>query len=230
MTWLIKAAEFIGLYNCFRNLKLLIISRLTHKKFLGHFMTFEQKKAFMLSFDPVRYATMILAIQTVVRTQIKGDLAELGVFDGSTSKLIHSYAPDRKIYLFDTFGGFPDRDLKGKHDGRFKDTSIEKVKQKFGNLTNVIIKAGYFPDTTQGLENEQYAFVMLDADLFAPTLAGLQYFYPRLASGGYIFVHDYNSDESNFAVSQAVSKYFADKPEKIIEIPDEGGSILIRKS
>ena len=44
-----------------------------------------------------------------------------------------------------------------------------------------------------GLEEERYAVVSLDADLYAPTLAGLEYFVPRMSPGGAIFLHDYNS-------------------------------------
>lgn len=42
-----------------------------------------------------------------------------------------------------------------------------------------------------GLENEKFIFVNLDFDLYLPILAGLQFFYPRLAPGGVILVHDY---------------------------------------
>ena len=47
--------------------------------------------------------------------------------------------------------------------------------------------------------------------------------------GGYIFVHDFNNPESNRGVSRAVLEFLDDKPEKIIEIPDKWGSVVIRK-
>jgi O-methyltransferase len=70
---------------------------------------------------------------------------------------------------------------------------------------------------------------MLDADLFAPTLAGLTFFYQRVTPGGYIFIHDFNSPESDWAVSRAIGEFMKDKPERIVEIPDMGGSVLFRK-
>ena len=70
---------------------------------------------------------------------------------------------------------------------------------------------------------------MLDADLYKPTRAGLEFFYPRMSKGGYIFLHDYTSSESNYAVSRAADEFLADKPEKIIEIPDTWGTALFRK-
>ena len=40
----------------------------------------------------------------------------------------------------------------------------------------------------------KFSFVSLDADLYQPILSRLLYsFYPRLAPGGLIFVHDYGS-------------------------------------
>lgn len=49
-----------------------------------------------------------------------------------------------------------------------------------------------FPDTATG-EKDTYIFVNLDADLYAPTLAGLKHFYPKMCTGGVIFVHDFFS-------------------------------------
>jgi O-methyltransferase len=202
---------------------------LTHKHYLGHHWTFRQKLNFLNSFDPVRLATIQLAIETLEKDKIKGTFAELGVFRGATSRFIHACAPDRTFYLFDTFSGFPEQDLQGKKDARFKDTSIQLLRKRLGNLHNIVLRPGYFPDTAKGLENERFSLVVLDADLYDPTLAGLKFFYPRLAAGGYLFIHDYNSNESEHAVSRAVAAFFKDKPELLLEIPDEGGSVVIRK-
>ena len=40
-----------------------------------------------------------------------------------------------------------------------------------------------------------YAFVSIDADLYAPTAAALPLFWDRLSPGGVIMVHDYNSTQ-----------------------------------
>ena len=151
------------------------------------------------------------------------------MYKGFTSRFIHTLVPERTLYLFDTFEGFPGQDLGNKADRRFKDTSLEAVKENIGDLRNIVFRKGYFPATAQGLENETFAFVMLDLDLYEPTLAGLEFFYPRVGSTGYIFIHDYNSPESDHAVSKAVNKYMHDKPEHLVEIPDIAGSVIIRK-
>lgn len=183
------------------------------------------------SWDPIRYGTIALAINTIKNEKKKGHFAELGVFQGNTSKIIHQLAPEKKLYLFDTFEGFPVEFLENKGDSnRFKNTQLESVKENIGNLNNIIMRKGIFPVTTKGLESETFSFVYLDADLYKSTLEGLNFFYPRISKGGYLFIHDYhNPQESNAGVMRAVNEFMIDKIEKILEIPDVLGSIIIRK-
>jgi O-methyltransferase len=42
-------------------------------------------------------------------------------------------------------------------------------------------------------------------------------------------MHDFNNPESDRAISRAATEFLADKPERLIEIPDEWGSALFRK-
>jgi O-methyltransferase len=179
--------------------------------------------------DPVRYATLGLAVERLKREGIQGDFAELGVWRGDTSHLLHLCAPERVLHLFDTFSGFPDGFTSDKPE-RFRDTSLELVKNRIGDLTNVVFHIGCFPSTAAGLERKRFALVMLDADCHASTLSGLQFFYPRTAAGGYIFLHDFNSPESDHGVSRATGEFMVDKPEHIVEIPDTWGSAFFRKN
>jgi len=183
------------------------------------------------SWDPIRYGTIALAINTIKNERIEGHFAELGVFRGKTSKIIHLLAPEKKLYLFDTFEGFPMDFLENKAElNRFKNTQLEGVKKEIGNLNNIIIRKGIFPETAKGLESETFSFVYLDADLYKSTLEGLKFFYPRISKGGYLLIHDYhNPTESNAGVLRAVKEFMIDKKEKILEIPDILGSIIIRK-
>ena len=183
------------------------------------------------SWDPIRYGSIALAINSIFREKIEGSFAELGVFRGETSRFIHLLAPEKKLYLFDTFEGFPKEYLEDKNEEkRFKNTKLEIVKKNIGELNNIFIKKGIFPATAKGLEIETFAFVYLDADLYISILDGLKFFYPRVSRGGYLFIHDYNNpQESNAGVLRAVREFMADKREKIIEIPDILGSVVFRK-
>jgi O-methyltransferase len=178
------------------------------------------------SADRVRYGSLALALETIKREEVPGSLAELGVWRGYTSSFIHSQIPERRLYLFDTFSGFAGVDAT---DERFKDTTVEVVRRKVGDYPNVIFRVGIFPETACGLESELFAFVLIDVDKYAPTLAGLNFFYPRMARGGYVFVHDYNSPESEYGVSRALGEFLKGYPEHVVEIPDVWGSVVFRK-
>jgi len=186
--------------------------------------------------DYIRYEAIALAIETIRRDSISGAFAEVGVWRGETSRFLHRAAPERRLYLFDTFSGFPSESVDGLDlqnvgdQNRFRDTSIERVRTLVGITPNVIVRAGVFPDSTAGIEHESFAFVMLDLDIYKPTVAALEFFYPRLSPGAYVFVHDFNSPESSYAMRRAVTPFLASKPEKLIELPDEWGSAVFRKT
>lgn len=182
--------------------------------------------------DPVRYESIALAIASVDRERIPGTFAEVGVWRGDTSRLIHLQAPHRTLHLFDTFNGFPSCDLENAKPTdavRFRETSVAAVKCRLGNTDNVVFHVGRFPDTAAGLEHEMFSLVLLDLDIYKPTLAALDFFYPRISRGGYCFIHDYNSPESDYAMKRATMSFFGDKPEMLIEVPDIWGSVMFRK-
>lgn len=94
----------------------------------------------------------------------------------------------------------------------------------------VRVRKGYFPESAKGLEGNTFALVSLDLDTYEGILAGWEFFYPRLSRGGYIFVHDFNAMEYDRGPFRATTAFLSDKPEMIVEIPDQWGSALIRKS
>lgn len=79
-----------------------------------------------------------------------------------------------------------------------------------------------------GLE-EQFAFVSIDVDFEESIYEGLKYFYPRLTSGGYIFVHDYNS--SLLGVEKAVDWFERDCGESLCKMPlcDANGTMVVMR-
>ena len=137
-----------------------------------------------------RVAMLRKCVAMLKDRNVQGNMAELGVYRGEFAKLLNRYFPEKKLYLFDTFQGFDaTRDKVDACDvNNFKDTSIEVVLSKMVAPEKCVIRKGYFPDTVHGLE-DQFCLVSLDADLYNPILAGLEYFYPRLAKGGtYLFM------------------------------------------
>jgi O-methyltransferase len=190
----------------------------------------DTNKSLASMIDYFRYATVALAIQRIITENISGCFAEAGVYQGYTSRFIHLLAPERLYYLFDTFEGFPQQDLGADRcDNRFKQTSVAEVLRYIGDASNIVVKKGYIPNTFKGLENECFAFALLDLDLYIPTIKSLEFFYPRLPQGGYLMIHDYNNPESNWGCKRAVDEFMSGKLESIMEIADEYGTVMFRK-
>lgn len=159
---------------------------------------------------------------------VQGNAAEVGVYRGDFARLINNYLPEKKLYLFDTFTGFDDRDEYEAVDaGRFKNTSVQYVLSRMPYPEQCVVRQGYFPETVGDL-NDKFAFVSLDCDLYKPIRAGLEYFYPRLEKGGYIFVHDFG--HLHYArVKQAVYEYCEKYNAAMVPIVDRGMTAIITK-
>ncbi|KAB1438647.1 TylF/MycF/NovP-related O-methyltransferase [Candidatus Galacturonibacter soehngenii] len=139
--------------------------------------------------------------ELVMKNEIKGCVAEAGVYRGEFAKWINYYFYDRKCYLFDTFEGFDNQDIKFEEGAakvakaeHLKDTSVELVLGKMRFKEQCIVKKGYFPESALEV-NEMFTFVNLDLDLYKPTLEGLRFFYPKLVDNGIIVIHDYFNPE-----------------------------------
>lgn len=185
--------------------------------------------------DQIRFYAFWLQCGRILRDQVKGSVAEVGVYKGDTALILHQLFPDRALHLFDTFEGFPASDLKEEKGkaaeyttANFSDTSYEAVHKRLGNSTKLHFHPGYFPETTIGLEQERFCMVSLDADLYLPTRAALQFFYPRMSPGGVIFVHDYNSNWEG--LRKAVDEFVKTIPEGLVLLPDQDTTAMIIKS
>jgi O-methyltransferase len=194
------------------------------------------QSAWITSMDLVRNATVEMLSREIYQNGISGAVAELGVYQGEFASVINYHFPDRSFYLFDTFQGFDFRDaiLDRRHNYSearydFSDTSVDIVLRKLPFKSKAIVKQGWFPESAEGCENETFCFVNLDADLYNPILQGLHWFYPRLAEGGYIIVHDYNND-AYAGVKHAVQDFISTTKISYVALPDTGGSIVIGKS
>jgi O-methyltransferase len=182
----------------------------------------------------IRSAAFKRIAERIREAGVEGALAELGVYRGDFAWQLNEQFPDRKLYLFDTFEGFHEQDISVErqigaskaqaHD--FSDTSEEAVLARMPHKEQIVLKKGYFPEVLQGLE-ERFAIVSIDADLYAPTLAGLDYFYPRLNPGGFIILHDYNNRRFD-GVRKAVEKFESEHGRlAIVPLCDLHGTALI---
>jgi O-methyltransferase len=182
----------------------------------------------------IRISTLELVAHEIYEKNIAGSVAELGVYKGQFAKYINRLFPDRIFYLFDTFEGFDENDVKVEVNNRFSsgaqdfsDTSIESVLNKMQFRDKCNLKKGWFPESLNGLE-DNFCFVSLDADLYKPIYDGLEYFYPRLNKGGYIFIHDYNN-KGYEGTKKAVREFCEKNGISYVPMSDSWGSAIISK-
>ncbi|MEI9890719.1 MAG: TylF/MycF/NovP-related O-methyltransferase [Caulobacteraceae bacterium] len=158
-----------------------------------------------------------------------GDVAEAGVFQGGTAKLLREALGDRigrQLYLFDSFEGMKSvSSTKDRHaEGDFADTSVEAVQQVVGIEPFIHFRKGWVPETFQGLEDRKFCFAHIDLDLYDGVLESLKFFYPRMSPGGVIVFDDYGFASCPGA-RRAVDEFFADKPERLLVLSTGQGLV-----
>jgi predicted O-methyltransferase YrrM len=159
---------------------------------------------------------------------LPGDIAELGVAWGASARLIAANASGRTVHLFDTFGGLPKPsavDSAKFAEGDFN-SQLQDVQQYLSGYDCRFYK-GFFPQTAAPLAEAQFSFVHLDVDIYESTLAGLEFFFPRLVRGGILISHDFLSADG---VDRAMSEFFADKAERPIELAAGYQCMIVKTS
>lgn len=186
--------------------------------------------------DFVKEQLMSLLAQEIERKQVKGSVAELGVFRGDFTVVINRALPTRKIYLFDTFCGFDMKDvndddtIKNKENEllKFHDTSEEFVLSRLNMQEGqCIVRGGVFPDTFD-LHDEKFCFVSIDLNMYQPILKSLELFYPRICVGGYIMLSCYNAPFYE-GTRKAIIDYCDKSGINFLPVPDLYGSVIICK-
>ena len=189
----------------------------------------------MCSDDEVDQITHI--IEDINNKDVKGVIVEAGVWRGGMSAyiraLLNYYNDDRHLYLFDTFGGFPESQLNNK-DQRihpimqliYRDYQLNQVKQlfkRFDLLANTNFIQGKFVNTIPKTSIKKIAILRLDADYYEPTLYVLEQCYYKISPGGYVIVDDYNNPY--VGCKQAVLEFRAKYNITTPIVDDYGGSI-----
>lgn len=207
-------------------------------RFLGYFLTFFQYT--ILSFykdekivnlikttknevDFAFYPHEAFILYSIAKSQsnIFGDMAEVGSYQGGSSKIICEAKKEQNFHIFDTFEGLPhvtEKDThfgtKFWHDNDFDQTSEDNVKKYLSKYPNVFLHKGLFPFSAESIKHLRFSFVHLDVDLYTSTLESLNFFYPRLVLGGIILTHDFHSS----GVHAAFDEFFKGKQIPIIEL------------
>ncbi len=167
----------------------------------------------MLLSLPEAYAIFAAVKQTA---KVPGDIAEVGVYQGGSSKLICEAKGARQFHLFDTFEGLPPRrdiDLAKFTEGEYA-YALDSVREYLDAYSGITFYKGLFPETAASLSNDhRFSFVHIDVDLYESTRSCLEFFYPRMSPGAVLISHDYYAASG---VKAAFDEFLANKPEPLI--------------
>jgi Macrocin-O-methyltransferase (TylF) len=178
--------------------------------------------------------------------QVPGDIAECGVFRGSSlvPMAIHlrQAGTAKHLFGFDSFAGFDDSILLdigmggppegNKRVGGFRETSHQLVLNKLRRfrVDNVTLIPGYFRDSLPRCGDHPFSFVHLDIGIYEAYKECLEFFYPRLSSQGILLLNDYDKPRWP-GCTKAVDEFLAGKPEKLKVIEtDRHRKFYIRKA
>ena len=149
---------------------------------------------------------------------LAGEMAEVGVYQGCSAKIISTASGAVPLHLFDTYAGLPapDADEHARMRKGHYASSLESVQAFLEDNVNVAFYRGLFPETAHPVSARRFSFVHLDVDLKSSTLACLEFFYPRMLPGGVILTHDYSYLDG---VRDAFTEFLQARSERVIELP-----------
>ncbi len=146
------------------------------------------------------------------QSQLDGDMAEVGVYQGSSARMICTEKGTHHFWGFDTFAGLADVGNQDTHNGvkffragHFA-ADYETTAAYLKEFDNVQLVKGFFPESAECVADRKFSFVHLDVDTYGSTLASMRFFWPRLVDRGIIMTHDAHSD----GVVRAIAEFTAE--------------------
>jgi hypothetical protein len=121
-------------------------------------------------------------------------MCEFGVYAGGSLEIIATHNPTTEIIGIDSFQGLPP---ESKHDfhkeGDFADVNYHRIAGYFGMIyPRVRLFRGFSPDVFKAMDdNVRFSFVHVDVDLYNSVKHALDFFLPRMLTGGIMLFDDY---------------------------------------
>ena len=158
-----------------------------------------------------RFHTLATLLERVL--PLRGTVAECGCLRGLSSYILcrhmklHDESFDGTGYqIFDSFQGLSVPQREDEIPDNYPDAArlramcvpgyfsapLEAVKEALRMFPGIEYFAGWIPASFPQHSKTTYRFVHIDVDLYQPIRDSLEYFYPRLATGGIIVCDDYN--------------------------------------
>ena len=133
--------------------------------------------------------TLLLHYELLSCSLLTGNTAEIGVFEGNTSKMIKLLTPEKIHYCYETFYGIigAENDRGYKHKNGDFSCSLKKYIE-IVNMDNVVYKKGLLQNTFKE-ENETFCFVYCDTSTYTGTIYTLNSFKNNIVIDGKIVIY-----------------------------------------
>ncbi len=161
---------------------------------------------------------------------LPGDTAEAGVFEGASSWLICDFlgGTGKTHYAIDSFEGLSSpTPIDGSYWRAGDLASSERIVHSRLEPFGAVLCKGWIPEAFTHLPETQFCFVHIDVDLYQPTLDSMEYFYPRMVTGGVVVCDDFGFTSCPGA-RQAVTEYMQRRPEPVLHHPTGQGIVVKR--
>ena len=164
----------------------------------------------------------------LMNNKISGNYAEFGVFNGATTLEAISAArvfglDELQFYIFDSFEGLPELDIKDTEEIFFKgqfssslDNFVKNLKKERADLARFHIFPGYYNQTLPKLNLGEitFSFVFIDCDLYSSTVPVLEFIKDKLQQGSIIAFDDwYCYDSPDKGERKAVTEWVKKNPD-----------------
>ena len=161
---------------------------------------------------------------------VEGEIAECGSFRGVSAWFIADATRDtgKALHLFDSFEGLSapgSSDGAHWHEGALAAGEQDCLRTLGVHAKRAVIHRGWIPDRFPDVGDTRFSFIHVDVDLYEPHRDAIEFFWPRLTSGGVMVFDDYGSSYCPGA-RQAVDEAFARTD--IVESPS-GQAFVIKR-
>ena len=185
-----------------------------HRRHFRDFILAKERDKNAIWRKPGRWYDPDIERYTGLVSQVPGDFAEIGCFEGETfAKLIPiARAQGKGVHAFDSFVGM---DVPGQLDWRPKGqfdvggpNGFRRIMKKRGfNEDEYQVWDGFIPDCfDKAPASISFSFVLLDVDNYEPTRVGLEWAWAHLRHGGIVALDDFYPDHQGEA-SKAIKEF-----------------------
>ena len=167
--------------------------------------------------DQVSEREVQVVLRELARVRdVAGDVVEFGCYIGTTSVYLAAalQATSKKLYLYDSFAGLPDKRSEDMSPAgeQFKTGELLASKKelirnlKQANVPMPVITKGWFSELMPEQVPAEISFAFLDGDYYDSILDPLRLIWPRLSPGAIVVVDDY-ANEALPGAAKAISDW-----------------------